>query len=251
MAKIIVLSAGRGSRMGKLTAICPKGFVSINHQRIFDLQRKAIFGAGFSSNDIIYISGYKSENFNKSGWNNLINSKWESTNSLYSLKLGTEILSKENCIVIYSDVLFSKEAIDLLRESFNIKSQITLLSYSNWLNLWKLRMKDPLQDVENFQINKNGYLDNIGGRPRSLESVQGQYMGMFTMTPTTWELSLSILNAMPISQIESLDITSFLALVCKAQLYPIKTINYNHDWFEVDNESDLNLLKLINPSLFF
>ena len=48
----------------------------------------------------------------------------------------------------------------------------------NWLGLWIQRFGDPLLDAETFRLTPEHTLAEIGNKPKSVEEVQGQYMGL-------------------------------------------------------------------------
>ena len=45
----------------------------------------------------------------------------------------------------------------------------------------KLRFKNPLDDLETFNFSKKDikYLTDIGGKPKSISSIKGQFAGLF------------------------------------------------------------------------
>ena len=62
----------------------------------------------------------------------------------------------------------------------------------NWLALWERRFGDPLLDAETFRLSSDGSLLEIGNKPRNVEEVEGQYMGLLRFSPEGWTEFLKI-----------------------------------------------------------
>ena len=48
----------------------------------------------------------------------------------------------------------------------------------NWKKYWDVRFENPLDDAESLEIDKQGYIQNIGQKVDNLEKIQGQYIGL-------------------------------------------------------------------------
>ena len=231
MIQGIILAAGRGSRLGHLTKKKPKSFNVIGNKRYID-----IVIDNFQKNNIKKINivvGYKKKLFKKFPHKKLVNEKWRSTNILYSLTRASKILKSNTCIVSYSDIIYDKEALKLLIKE---KGDIVILNNKNWKKTWKLRFKNPLKDLENFDF-KGKYLTKIGGKVNTMSSVKGQFAGLFKISPRGWKI-ISKFNKTYKIDINSLDITSFFSKFLEKNKKIIKVINYNKSWFEIDTLND-------------
>ena len=102
--KVIVLSAGRGSRIKKFTNSKPKCFIEINSKSI--IERLLNNFKANNLNDISVITGYKNYLFKKFKFKKILNKKWKNTNMVYSLFLAKKILLNNSCFVCYSDIVF-------------------------------------------------------------------------------------------------------------------------------------------------
>ena len=87
--KVIVLSAGRGSRIKKFTNSKPKCFIKINNKSIIE-RLLSTFEIN-KLNDISIITGYKSYLFKKFKFKKILNKKWKNTNMVYSLFLAKKV----------------------------------------------------------------------------------------------------------------------------------------------------------------
>ena len=113
--KLLVLAAGRGSRLKNKTSKIPKYLTKINGKRILNWQFKIFNELNIDQKDILIISGYKSNKINFK--NKIINKNWRKSNMLYSLLLASKILKKNNCIVTYGDIIYKKKVLKKLIKS--------------------------------------------------------------------------------------------------------------------------------------
>lgn len=235
----LFLAAGRGSRLQELTRFQPKGLVKIGNKSLVEFSIQKILKLGFSINDITIITGYLAEKYQDIHCRNIYNESWETTNSFYSLLTADSILSSHPTIVIYSDIFFH---VKVLQELIKSKEILTMPSYNNWRNYWVERFEDPLTDLETFKVDKFNNLREISLKPQSFNDIDGQYMGIFAITPAAW---LIIKNALMTDQrfaLKRLDITSAINLALQQKTLKIKVLNMPYEWFELDNERDFKIL---------
>ena len=100
-----------------------------------------------------------------------------------SLTCAEQWLKLEPCIVSYSDIFYEASAILSL---MNCTAPLAVTYDPNWLNIWGKRFNDPLTDAETFLINSHNEIIEIGNKPKSIEEVKGQYMGLLRITPHSW-----------------------------------------------------------------
>jgi choline kinase len=109
MTTAIILAAGRGHRLGKLTKHEPKCFLSVGPQTLLEHQLDALAGHGVK--DVVVVVGYHGE-LVKARLNGqaraIVNPRHDSTNSLYSLWLAREH-AREGFVLLNADVLFDPE----------------------------------------------------------------------------------------------------------------------------------------------
>ncbi len=233
--KAIILAAGRGSRMENMTDDRPKCLVQLKGKTLLDRQLDALRGAGVS--DIAIVTGYKREllqNFNLTEFHN---SRWSETNMVASLMTAHEWLANELCIVSYSDIFYDKEAVESLAQCL---FPLAITYDSNWLNLWQKRFSDPLVDAETFRLNtSNTTLAEIGNKPKTLDEIEGQYMGLLKFTPAGWqEMYETYLNLNSVEQDEAHMTGMLQKIVQRGEIF-IGCVPYNQKWGEVDSISDL------------
>ena len=231
---LILLAAGRGSRLSSRNRLRPKVLIKINNKTILDHNK--LFFDNFKKK--IIISGYKSSLLkkfsDKYNFKIIYNKQYAKTNMVCSLFLANQLID-DDVVVCYGDIIFDSSIIHLLKENNNL-----LPVNKNWLNYWKKRMKKQniLEDAEDL-IYKNNYLYSIGGRIKK-RYPSSQYMGIFKLKKKTYhklnKLFLKINN-------KKIDMTTFLNLSIKKIKLKMKIKFYNKYWYEIDNDKDLLIAK--------
>jgi choline kinase len=240
--KGIILAAGRGSRLVSMTENQPKCFAKLKGKSLIDWQLQALRAAGVQ--DIAVVTGYKSHSFHYD-LNYFFNDQWSASNMVTSLVKAATWLEQETCIVSYSDIVYSTDAV----RSLQATTGDIVISYDpNWLELWQLRFEHPLDDAESFRV-CNGQLLEIGARAGSLEQVEGQYMGLLKITVEGWRQISGYLATLPILEQRQLDMTSLLQRMLTLGAI-IKTVPIKDRWFEVDSISDLACYETLDPVEF-
>jgi choline kinase len=227
--KVVILAAGRGSRLGKLTDDSPKCFAIYRGKPLISWILESITQF-FEQKDIHIVVGYRWTNFASLGINLIHNRDWKNSNIMGSLACADKILSTRNCLVIYSDIFFEADAIKIIKAT----PAPAVLSVSNWMDIWSKRFDNPLVDLENFEYNLDSMLlTKIGNRATSIKSIHGQFAGIFTLTPSLWQMFKSKNH-----NLQSMDTTSVLqkAILGGAK---ISVVNYFGHWAEIDTYSDL------------
>lgn len=241
--KSLILAAGRGSRMASSTNDAPKCFTTLAGKKLIQWQIEALKIAGLD--EIFAIGGYQKEKLKNEIKVPYVNENWSKTNSVRTLLEAKDLLMSEECIISYSDILYHPQhIIDLINSEGDLK-----ITYdSDWLELWSLRSNNPLTDAETFRQNKS-WVSDIGGKPESLQEIQGQYMGLIYSTPKSWRAIINYLKTISDYSIDKMDMTSLLSNLLNISV-DIKAVAVNGKWCEVDTEKDLALYqKKINDKI--
>ena len=117
----LILSAGMGKRLEKLTKNSPKTLLQINGtsmiKQIIEKLRKN------NITNIVIILGYKAEAIKKELDNGkkfgvkidyLINKKYDKTENIYSVKIAEKRLLGKSFILLNSDVIFTNQVLNQL-----------------------------------------------------------------------------------------------------------------------------------------
>jgi choline kinase len=240
--KAIILAAGRGRRMKNLTEERPKCLVELRGKALLDWQIEALRSAGIT--EIAIVTGYKRELLRNYGIVEFHNPRWAETNMVSSLTYAQEWLTTGPCIVSYSDIFYSSVAVQSL---IDCHALLAVTYDPNWLELWTQRFGDPLLDAETFRLTAENNVAEIGNKPKSVDEVQGQYMGLLRFTPDGWSELRRIIKSLSTEQRDRIHMTGILQMVIESARLKVKAVKYNHSWGEVDSEYDLNFYERIVP----
>lgn len=232
--KAILLAAGRGSRMRQLTDERPKCLVELAGRSLLDRQLEALRAAGIDGIGIV--TGYLRERLAGRGLAEFHNPRWETTNMVASLACASAWLRQAPCIVSYSDIFYEASAVTAL---VDCAAPLAVTYDPDWRRLWERRFADPLSDAETFRLDAGGRLADIGGRPDSMEQVQGQYMGLLRIAPEGWLEIERIRDALPPGERDRIHMTGTLRRVIEAGRLPVAAVAYRGPWGEVDSAEDL------------
>ncbi len=236
----IILAAGRGSRMGDLTIDLPKCRSVLHGKELIQWQMEAIASAGIK--DLGIVRGYLAHTFDfKIKY--FENLRWQNTNMVASMLTADPWLCKNNCIVSYSDIVYSGRIVSSLKNS---EGDIVISYDPNWLELWSQRFKDPLKDAESFKYHGNCLLD-IGKKVETIDEIDGQYMGLLKISPVGWRIIKNYLSSLNVEIVDVMDTTTLLRGLIEngeeVNVCPISGL-----WYEVDTESDLDIYnKMCSP----
>ncbi|MCP1472569.1 choline kinase [Pseudomonas sp. EB276 TE3739] len=240
--KAIILAAGRGSRLGSLTDQRPKALVEFNQTPLIERTVRTLRAAGIS--EIGIVAGYRSEMLAPYADRLFINPLWSTTGIRQSLSAAQEWLESQPCVVSYGDIFYSPS---LVRDLMHKDEDIDLGYDPQAVKLWQQRFDNPLDDMERFVID-NGRICQIGHRAESLEQIQGQYMGLFKLTPAGWQALSAQLSGLTAEQRDQVDMTSLFSRAIEAGVRVAGTPTLA-PWGEIDCPSDVQLYQRIYPQL--
>jgi len=230
----IILAAGRGSRLGDVTAQRPKGLTPLLHKPLLQWQLDAITSAGIAETTVA--TGYLAEQFAPFPVHKIHNSAWQDSNMVRTLLCCDHILQQQTTLVSYSDIVYCASSVTAL---MNTPGDIVLCYDPDWLNQWQQRFDNPLEDAETFDFVNNQLLQ-IGQKAQQLTKIKGQYMGLFKLTAVGWSVIRDYLYCLDQAALNQLDMTSLFSLLL-AQEVNIQLCPVQGFWFEIDNQKDLAL----------
>jgi L-glutamine-phosphate cytidylyltransferase len=232
--RAIILAAGRGSRMKSLTDERPKCLVELRGKTLLEWQLGALRGAGI--NEIAIVTGYKRELLTGYGLVEFFNPRWAETNMVSSLGCAQAWLLADTCIVSYADIFYDSSAVSLL---VNCAAPLAVTYDCNWLASWQERFGDPLLDAETFRLKPDDTLLEIGNKPRSIEEIDGQYMGLLRFTPASWDEVSRIRADLTDLERDTMHMTGTLQKIIDAGRMPVRAVRYDRSWGEIDSAEDL------------
>ena len=231
---VVILAAGRGSRMKDLTAERPKCLLTLAGKTLLEWQLAAIGKANFSR--VIVVRGYKAHML-QGPFETVENPRWAETNMVGTLMCAFPNLdASETAIVAYADIVYRAEHLLALAK---LDVDIALTYDTKWQELWQLRQGNPLTDAETF-LQDGGHLLEIGQKPSSLAQVQGQYMGLLQFSPKGRQCICDFIGSIAQDEVDKLDMTSLLQALLKRGC-DIRVSPVSGGWCECDTPKDIEL----------
>jgi len=234
--RAVILAAGRGSRLGHLGADRPKCLVEFGGKPLIERQIAALRRGGVD--EIGVVRGYRAEMIDLPGLSYFLNQRWAETNMVMSLAAAATWLRSGPVIVSYGDIFYRSE---LVRGLAGAPGRLVISYDRDWRRLWTRRFADPLGDAETFRIDNAGQLLEIGGRTTRIEDIQGQYMGLFKLTPPAWSIVEALLATLDAPVRDKLDVTGLLRRLLAGNELSIGTFGTDGQWGEIDNPQDVAL----------
>ncbi len=155
-----------------------------------------------------------------------------------SLECACEWMNHAPCIVSYSDIFYGVEAVRSLMACMAVLG----VTYDpNWLEHWTRRFGNPLFDAETFRLTHEQILVEIGNKPKAIEEIQGQYMGLLKISPEGWAEIARIRGILTQRQKDKMHMTGTLQMVIKARRIPVAAVPYTGIWGEIDSADDLDI----------
>ena len=214
--------------------------VPFHGRPLIDYQIEILQRCGIA--DIVIVKGYKQERFVRPDARTILNSKYASTNMVYSL-FCAESEMNENLIISYGDIYYNEKNLMAL---ISDPADIAITIDKRWRELWQRRMDNPLADAETLKIDKEGYITELGKKPHSYAEIQGQYMGLIKINLTKIDEIIKFYHSLDTSRIydgktfENMYMTTFLQELINAGMR-IRGVPVYGGWLEIDTLSDLNL----------
>jgi len=240
--KVIILAAGMGKRLQSLTKNQPKCMVEYKGKRIIDYTLEST--KHYNLKNISIVTGYKNKVLEKYINDDNIkfyyNKNYKKTNMVYSLFCAEKEMN-DDIIISYGDIIYDKKIFGKLLKS---KGDFVVIIDKNWKKLWKIRMKNPLDDAETLKLDKKGYIREIGRTPKSYKDIEAQYVGLIKISknaiPKVKKYYHRIRKNKKISGKDPLkiDMTGFIQLIIE-NLMPVKSEKINGGWIEIDTLKDL------------
>ena len=156
----VILAAGMGKRLGKLTDSDTKCMVEVNGVKLIDRLLDSISTIGVER--IVIVVGYKSERVIKhvgDSWNGtpiiyINNESYDKTNNIYSLFLTSSYLQMQDTLLFESDLIFEHSILQQLVQSQEPNLAV-VAPYENWMDGTVVEL-DSHGYIECF-VNKSGF----------------------------------------------------------------------------------------------
>ena len=230
--QLVMLCAGRGSRLPKKFRNKPKCLMLLNNKNLLSYNEKFIK----SFKKKIIVTGYRSyllqKKSKKYNFTYVINQKYKTTNMVHSLFLARKKITSD-VVIMYGDIIFDYKIYKLLKTKKNI-----MPINKKWFENWKKRMglKKTLNDAENLFL-KNNFLKEIGTKIKKKKLPKYQFMGLLKLKKKTY---FNLMRFYKKINNDKIDMTSFINLCINNNKLKISVSKSSYFWYEIDTISDFN-----------
>jgi len=230
----IVLAAGRGARLGALTARRPKCLLPLAGRALLDWQLAALRGAGIAR--LAVVRGYRARAVVRTGVRTFDNPDWERGQMVASLARARTWLASAPCVVAYGDVVFSADAVARLCAA---RGDVAITYDLEWRALWEARFARPEDDAESLRV-RDGRVVEIGAPVTDLDDVDGQFMGLVRFSPAGWRHVDAVRATLAAGERRALQTTRLLQLLVERGVR-VAAVPVRGRWCEVDSAHDLDV----------
>ena len=244
---MIVLAAGQGTRLRPLTSDRPKCLVTLKEKTLLGWIIEHANEVGIST--ICVVGGYKAEMIQYKEVEKCHNDRYFETNMAYSLWCAREKMIGHDVIISYGDICYSTDILARLKQD---NGEVSVAIDKGWLEYWKARFDNPLDDAESLKINGQGHITEIGREIRSISDVDGQYLGLIKLSISGVSLLLATIEMIKSDGIEvngkgfeDMYMTDLLDYMI-AQGVEINAVEINRNWVEIDDLRDRDLAERIS-----
>ena len=170
--RVILIAAGRGSRLMPTTADSPKCYAEVADKRLLDWAVDAFAANGLDR--ICFIGGYQIDKVRAAypHFEFRDNADWPNNNILASLFYAEDLMT-EPFICCYSDILFTPQVIADLAAS---PADIALGVDTRWLTRYEQRTQHPSDDAEKVTV-ADGLVSRVHRNIAEPEAY-GEYIGV-------------------------------------------------------------------------
>lgn len=222
----VILAAGLGSRLKKITKTKPKGFFKINGEPLIVQSIEKLKNAGINQIyigtgylDKIYTSFFQDDKNIKC----IKNEKYPKTGSMYTLYNMRTFINKD-FLLLESDLLYEKKAIDTLLE--DNREDIILGSGKTY------------SEGEVFiETNENNMLISMSKNPCDFKKISAELVGISKISLSTFKLMCDELeDKFPLYP--KIDYEYIFMEISMKKKIPVKK-NDDLIWCEIDDENHL------------
>lgn len=157
------------------------------------------------------------------------------------------MLLKMTTPISYGDIIYDKEVLESI---LNANNKINVVVDKEWRRYWEARMENPLIDAETLKISENGFIKELGKKPKSYDDIEAQYIGLIKIRKDFAKDFKSYYENLDKSKVydgkdyENMYMTSLLQMITD-NLEPLNPVFIHNGWIEIDEPSDLNFSKFL------
>ena len=243
--RAIILAAGEGSRMGKLTQNIPKPLLDINGKSIIERQLSSLKQNGIL--DIIIITGPHHEKFNFEKIRYV-----RDENFLEHDQLGSLISAKKeidgDVIILFADIIFENTVLAKILES---KSDISIAVDMNWERTYTSRPNSSFDEADKVRFeqgNVSKIFKTMTEEDKKFEI--GEFIGLMKLSKNGSKQLVNCYEKIHTHEgkfhdarsIEKAKLVDLLQELIENKI-KIDAIPITGKWCEIDTEEDLEIAK--------
>ena len=244
--KAIILAAGEGSRMCKLTQNIPKPLVNVNGKSIIERQLSILKQNDIL--DIIIVTGPHHEKFNFKNVVYVNNLDYKKHDTLGSLMTARDYINDE-IITTYADQIFEEK---ILKSMTEFTGDIGIAVDLDWEKNYVNRDQHPKSEAENVLINGNEILEirkNISECKKN-EKI-GECLGLMKLSRKGSKIFLDKYSELEISHqgkfhnassLEKALISDMIQELIDSEIN-VEPIYVSGKWCEIDTPQDLEIAR--------
>jgi choline kinase len=175
----VIIGAGRGRRLGPLTAEVPKTLVPVLGRPMLEHILAALAASGYAPGEVTFIAGYRADVLARAHpeLRIVLNEAWADNNILASLLCARDRLTG-GFLSSYADIVYRPEAVAKLLAS---PHAITLVADTDWRRRYRRRTAHPESDAEKLRADASGRVLELSRRIAS-DAATGEFIGVALFT---------------------------------------------------------------------
>lgn len=246
--KAIIIAAGMGSRLGKLTNDIPKPLIEINGKSILERQISSFNRCGIS--EIVVITGYKSERFTIKNIKYIFNPLFAEVEQAHSFLTAREELN-DDVIISFGDIIFEDK---ILKQILEVESDIVLGVDYGWKKSYQNRTDNP-PNMSDFVAIKNKKIVKLFRKSTEFDNntIVAEFSGLFKITSESLEKLIKIYDRLESNHrgrfhfADSLKKAKIIDILQELleNNFDIQAVNLEGKWVEIDTPNDLEIAKTV------
>ncbi len=241
--RAIHLAAGEGSRLRPITNDRPKPLVELDGRSMLERNVDTLNAVGVT--DQVVVTGYRSDQIEKLGYETEHNPIYDETDMVYSLFCAEDRFPEDRDLIIsYGDIVYEPEVVNNLLES---DAEVAVVVDKDWDELWGARFDDPLEDAETLKMDEEGQILEIGSEPEDYDEIEAQYIGLIKIRSDFIEEFRETYYSLSEPEREgekrsSVEMTRFIQYFVDNGR-DVEAVPVNNGWLEVDTTEDLKMYR--------
>ena len=244
--KAVIIAAGVGSRLGKLTKEIPKPLINVNGKSIIERQIDSFRKCGI--NEIIVITGYKNHKFDLEDVEYVFNPDYAEVEQAFSLLTARKKID-DDVIISFGDIIFEDK---ILKQVLNIKNDVVIGVDHDWKKSYEKRM-DNSPTMSDFIAIKDGKIIKLFRKSTEFDegSIIAEFSGLFKLSfyavkkiIQTYE-KLEMSHSGKFHYADSLKKAKIIDLL--QELFEngveMEAVHLEGKWCEIDTPQDLDLAR--------